>query len=82
MRFEVPKQDEIVIVEKPKREPKPRRKNAPKLVAAARELRDRWLEQVNADESLILPRGKYDVTKALTPLPAAGLSMPHRAIAA
>ena len=32
---------------KPKKEPKPRAKNDPKLVSAARKLRDRWLEQVN-----------------------------------
>src|SRR5262249_369259 len=34
--------------EKPKREKKPKLKNDPRLAAAARELRDRWLEQVNA----------------------------------
>jgi hypothetical protein len=31
-----------------KREPRRKVKNDPKLIAAARELRDRWLEQVNA----------------------------------
>ncbi len=49
---------------KPKRE---RRRNDPKLVAAAREWRDRYLEQVNA--GLILPEGagggKYDVSRQL-----------------
>jgi hypothetical protein len=39
-------------------------KNDPKLVAAARELRDRWLERVNADPTALPSRGKYDVTKA------------------
>jgi hypothetical protein len=50
---------------KPKREPRQKRKNDPKLVAAARELRDRWLEQVNLDggERLLPSRGKYDVTR-------------------
>jgi hypothetical protein len=59
--------------EKPKREKKPkqtcpersRRKNDPKLVAAARELRDRWLEHVNSGQTLIEGAGKYDVTRAL-----------------
>ena len=32
-------------------ERRPRVKNDPKLVAAARELRDRWLERVNSDSS-------------------------------
>src|SRR5688572_26467179 len=35
----------------------------PKLVAAARELRDRWLEQVNADPAMLIAAGKYDVGK-------------------
>jgi hypothetical protein len=51
-------------------------KNDPKLVAAARELRDRYLEHVNADAGALLPRGKYDVSRALpggprSPSPAA-----------
>ena len=40
-------------------------KNDPKHVAAARELRDRWLEKVNSDPSLLACGGKYDVSKAL-----------------
>jgi hypothetical protein len=55
----------VPVVEKPKREKKPKRKNDPKLVAAARELRDRWLEHANADPSMLLPTGKYDVARAL-----------------
>jgi hypothetical protein len=54
---------------KPRRE---KRKADPKLIAAARELRDRWLEKVNEDPSLILPAGKYDVARELPetgPLP-------------
>ena len=35
---------------KPKREPKPKVKNDPRLVAAARELRDRYLEHVNSGQ--------------------------------
>jgi hypothetical protein len=40
-------------------------KNNPRLVAAARELRERWLERVNADPSALSSEGKYDVGKAL-----------------
>jgi hypothetical protein len=50
---------------KPKREKKPKLKNDPRLVAAARELRDRWLEQINADPSGLLSAGKYNVSRAL-----------------
>jgi hypothetical protein len=32
---------------------------------AARELRDRWLEQVNADPTLLASAGKYEVAKPL-----------------
>ena len=41
-------------------------KNDPGHVAAARELRDRWLEKVNADPSPLPSGGKYDVSKELT----------------
>jgi hypothetical protein len=43
-----------------------KQKNDPKLVAAARELRDRWLEKVNEDPSILLSTGKYEVTRQLT----------------
>jgi hypothetical protein len=46
---------------KPKREPKPKAKNDPRHIAAARELRDRFLELVNS--GLLLPQGKYDVAR-------------------
>ena len=45
------------------REKKPKQKNDSKLVAAARELRDRYLEQLNAGR--VLPAGRYDVAVAL-----------------
>jgi hypothetical protein len=41
----------------------PKLKNDPKLVAAARELRDRWLERVNATP--VGAQGKYDVSRQL-----------------
>jgi hypothetical protein len=56
--------------EKPKRQKQPKPKADPKLIAAARELRDRWLERVNDDPSLIGSgigsNGKYDIARALT----------------
>ncbi|MGC4032334.1 MAG: hypothetical protein QM754_11500 [Tepidisphaeraceae bacterium] len=47
-------------------EPKVKRvkaKNDPRLVAAARELRDRWLDEINA--SPLIGREKYDVSRAI-----------------
>jgi hypothetical protein len=45
----------------------------PKLIAAARELRDQYLERVNTSEQAPRPRGKYDVSRAIVaperPLP-------------
>jgi hypothetical protein len=62
--------EEQAKAEKPPKPKREKRKNDPKLIAAARELRDRWLEQVNADggEALLLPggaRGKYEVSRGL-----------------
>ncbi len=50
--------------EKRPREKKPKVKNDPKLVAAARELRDRYLERVNEAHYLPAARGKYEVSRA------------------
>jgi len=56
---------------------KPRLKNDPRYIAAARELRDRYIEQMNAPgSSLLLPPsacGKYDVSRQLA-AGSAGLS--------
>jgi hypothetical protein len=53
----------VVAEPKPKRQ---KRKNDPRLVSAARELRDRWLERVNADPSaMLVASGKHDVSRAL-----------------
>ncbi len=64
LRFIAPKPP----AEKTTREPKPKAprvkvKNDPRLVAAARELRDRWLEQVNATGEALLAQGKYEVSR-------------------
>jgi len=65
LRFAAPKEAAIGPNPKPKREPKQKVKNDPRLVAAARELRDRWLARVNANPSVLLASAKYDVSKAL-----------------
>ena len=52
-----------------KPEPKVRQKNDPRLVAAARELKDRWLEQLNATP--LIGHGKYDVSRRITTTQAA-----------
>jgi hypothetical protein len=63
--------EELIEQEKPKRtrERKPRQKHEKEFVAKARELRDRYLEQVNAPGSeMLLPDGscaKYDVSRQL-----------------
>lgn len=72
------------LKEKPKREKKPKQKNDPKLIAAARELRDRWLEQVNRGGFVLESQAKYDVFR---PLPGpetahAPLLLDHTSIAA
>jgi hypothetical protein len=71
MRFAPPAVEEPKA-EKPPAHKREKRKNDPKLVAAARELRDRWLEQVNADPSSLLPQAKYAVNRALSELRSPG----------
>lgn len=50
---------------KPKKPRAPRQKNDPKYVKAARELRDRYLEEVNVGRLLPGACGKYDVSRQL-----------------
>lgn len=54
---------EAVDAKPAKKEPKPKVKNDPQREAAARELRDRWVKQVNATP--LLGHGKYDVSRAI-----------------
>jgi hypothetical protein len=55
-----------VIEEKAeKKEKKLAVKNDPRLAAAARELKDRWLEQVNGGMYLPAARGKYEVSRGI-----------------
>ena len=65
LKFQSPKSAETTI-EKPKRQRKEKIKNDPKFVSAARELRDRWLEQVNSGQYLPEAAGKYEVSKTLS----------------
>jgi hypothetical protein len=69
------------VVEKSKRE-KPKHekvKNDPKHVAAARELRDRWLEKVNSSEGafVLVSDAKYEVNKALGHAGGTGAGAKH-----
>ena len=53
---------------KPAKEPKPkpqRVKNDPRYAAAAREIRDRWLEKITREPDLLAPAGKYDLARHL-----------------
>jgi hypothetical protein len=59
---------QVVPKPEPVKQPKPKKqkaKNDPAMVAKVRELNARWMEQVNANPSLLLPAGKYEVCKAL-----------------
>ncbi len=56
------------VVEKLKREKKPKKKADPTLVAAARELRDLWLERVNADPAMLTSQPKYEISRLVAPL--------------
>jgi len=62
---------------KPKREPRPKAKNDPKLVAAARELRDRWMEEINAGRYLPAGNGKYEVSRGELPIADCQLPIEH-----
>jgi hypothetical protein len=72
-----PTKEQIAAAKKAERakapRPRPRMKNDPKLVAAARELRDRYTEQINAAPGTLLPpsaSGKYDVSRQLECAPS------------
>jgi hypothetical protein len=67
---------------KPKRAPRPAAKNDPKLVAAARELRDRWMEDFNRGP--IAVAGKYLIGRGSAaalpaPKPKAQRTLPRAA---
>ena len=64
------KKVETVTKEKPKREKpiKVKQKNDPKLVKASRELRDRYLEEINQNP-ILESHGKYEVSRMVEQVP-------------
>jgi hypothetical protein len=64
--------------EKRPREQKRKKKNDPKYVAAARELRDRYLEYVNAGGAELPSQARYNVGRIL-PAGASPLALPSAA---
>jgi hypothetical protein len=74
------------VAEKPKPPRAPKVKVDPRLLTAARELRDRWMEKVNDDPYLITSgigsNSKYDLTRALPSSVAESTSWPtHKPLA-
>ncbi len=65
-----PQEKKAAAAAKRKAEKKPPQKNDPKLVAAARELKDRYLEEVNSGRMLPCADGKYDVSRHLDAAPS------------
>jgi ribosomal protein S18 acetylase RimI-like enzyme len=61
--FTPPAEPETVRSPSSQRPPRMREKNDPKLIAAVRELRDRWLERVNSGEDLLPAEGKYELSR-------------------
>ena len=74
---------ELAVVEKPKREPKKMLKHEEKALAFCRELRDRYLETVNADPRLLESAGQYEVAalpaSAAEPVRVERLALPGAA---
>jgi hypothetical protein len=55
---------------------RPSVKNDPRLVAAARELKDRWLEEINSGRYLPMANGKYDLARTLIAAEVSGQLQP------
>ena len=70
MSFAAPEPPKAQPVKPPRACPERRRREKvkidPPFIAKARELRDRYLEHVNADGAHLLSQGKYDVARALS----------------
>ena len=70
LMFDIPQPGEVLVEAKPIKTKKPKaekikRKADPKLISAARELRDRWLEQVNSGANQLPASGKYEIGRSL-----------------
>jgi hypothetical protein len=62
------------VAPEPKKRSKQAAKNDPKLIAAARELRGRWLERVNSGQSeLPAPMARYAIGRSSSRKDADGL---------
>jgi hypothetical protein len=70
LMFSIPQSAQPPTAEKSRRPKRQKMKNDPKFVAAARELRDRYLEQVNAGAIELTCAGKYQVSRAIGLKPA------------
>ncbi len=60
---------------------RPAVKNDPRLVAAARELKDRWLEEINSGRYLPMANGKYEVSRGINGREDAARELPLLAAA-
>jgi hypothetical protein len=70
LMFSIPKPGEPLPEDKPAKQPKPKAEKIkrtcdPRLVSAARELRDRYLEHVNSEAHALRAIGKYAVSRTL-----------------
>jgi hypothetical protein len=81
MWFDVPKQPEKVATAKAPKEKRPKATHDRRLIAAARELRDRYLEHVNGQ--VLAREGKYDVSRTIDDAtPPRAVALPVRGPAA
>ncbi len=87
LMFDIPKQGEPLPAIKPakalkEKSPRPKRVCDARLVSAARELRDRWLEEVNAGRYLLEASGKYEVRRLMAEHASDGGTMPVKLLSA
>ncbi len=71
---EVIYEKDLSVIEKPRRETKLKIRLDPKFIAASRELRDRYLEEINEHGFELHALGKYDLTRRNQELPS-GMAM-------
>ncbi len=67
LRFSLPTPQKPEVMDKPKPVKRTKVKADPRMISAARELRDRWLERIN--ETPILPSAKYEVCRQISESP-------------
>jgi hypothetical protein len=79
LRFAIPQQGEVLVDikagnAKKEKPPKVKRAADPRMESAARELKDRWLEQLNAMP--LLACGKYEVSRLIQQRPETRVDLP------